>query len=47
MGVLVGSTLGRTAVPMASFIAVAGCVTLLLWATTRRIRTVPYAVSGG
>lgn len=47
MGVVAGSTLGKTAVPMAAFIAFAGCMTLLLWATTRRVRAVPHALSGG
>jgi DHA1 family bicyclomycin/chloramphenicol resistance-like MFS transporter len=40
MGSLVGATLGHTAVPMASFVALAGCGTLVLWFATRHIRGV-------
>lgn len=40
MGVLVGNTLGGTALPMAGFVALAGCGTLLLWFATRRVRGV-------
>lgn len=39
MGALVGATLDKTsALPMALFIAAAGCGTLLLWLLTRRVR---------
>ena len=41
MGTLVGATLDRsTALPMAMFVAFAGCGTLVLWLTTRRVRGV-------
>ena len=38
-GVLVGQALGTTAWPLALPVAVMGCLTLVLWALTRRIRT--------
>ena len=37
-GAMVGITLGKTAWPLASGVAVAGCVTLLLWVLTRGVR---------
>ena len=41
MGMLVGATLDKsTALPMAIFVAIAGCGTLLLWLVTRRVRGV-------
>lgn len=39
MGVFVGATLDKnSALPMAIFVAIAGCGTLLLWVLTRRVR---------
>lgn len=39
MGTLVGATLSKsTALPMAIFVAIAGCGTLLLWLVTRNVR---------
>ena len=44
MGALVGATLDKsTALPMAIFVAIAGCGTLLLWLTTQRVRGVHQA----
>jgi DHA1 family bicyclomycin/chloramphenicol resistance-like MFS transporter len=37
-GVAVGHMLGQSAMPMAAAIAVCGCITLLIWATTRKVR---------
>jgi DHA1 family bicyclomycin/chloramphenicol resistance-like MFS transporter len=39
MGTLVGATLSKsTALPMAIFVAIAGCGTLVLWVVTRNLR---------
>jgi DHA1 family bicyclomycin/chloramphenicol resistance-like MFS transporter len=41
MGTLVGATLSKsTALPMAIFVAIAGCGTLVLWVVTRNLRGV-------
>jgi DHA1 family bicyclomycin/chloramphenicol resistance-like MFS transporter len=38
LGALLGHLLGKTAWPLAATIAVVGCLALLLWALTRRVR---------
>ncbi|MFY9992805.1 MAG: multidrug effflux MFS transporter [Rhodoplanes sp.] len=42
VGAIVGHALGASAWPMIIGIAAAGCLTLLLWFTTRKIRTRPF-----
>jgi hypothetical protein len=37
----IGQYLGRSAWPVAGTIAVMGCLALLIWALTRRVRTAP------
>jgi len=41
VGVIVGHALGASAWPMVIGIAAFGCLTLLLWLSTRKIRTRP------
>lgn len=41
VGVIVGHALGASAWPMVIGIAASGCLTLLLWLTTRKVRTRP------
>jgi DHA1 family bicyclomycin/chloramphenicol resistance-like MFS transporter len=39
-GAVVGALLGRSAWPLAAAVAATGCVTLLLWLVTQRVRRV-------
>ena len=42
VGAIVGHSLGASAWPMVIGIAIAGCLTLLLWLATRSVRTRPF-----